>query len=75
MSQIQEIDEIQEEKSKIVQKEKSNTVQGEEKQSILSYASCRLCPREGKVNRLEGERGFCHARSIMHIARAAPHFW
>ena len=91
MSQIQEIDEIQEEKSKIVQeekpkivqgeqfnivqKEKSNMAQGEEKQSILSYVFCRLCPRECKVNRLKGERGFCHAGSIMHIGRAAPHFW
>ena len=85
MSQIQEIQEIdeiqevkskmvQEEKPKIVQKEKSNVVQGEEKQSILSYASCRLCPRECKVNRLKGERGFCHAGSIMHTGRAAPHF-
>ena len=107
MSQIQEIDEIQEEKSNIIQKEKSqivreekpniiqeektkiareektnivqeeksNTVQFGEKQSILSYASCRLCPRECKVNRFKGERGFCHAGSIMHIGRAAPHFW
>ena len=107
MSQIQEIDEIQEEKSNIIQEEKSkiaqeeksniiqeekskiareekpnivreeksNTTQFGEKQSILSYASCRLCPRECKVNRFKGERGFCHAGSIMHIGRAAPHFW
>ena len=90
MSHIQEIDEIQEEKSNIiqeekskiareekpniVQEEKSNTVQGGRKQSILSYASCRLCPRECKVNRFKGERGFCHAGSVMHIGRAAPHF-
>ena len=56
MSQIQETDEIQEEKSQIVREEKSNTAQFGEKQSILSYASCRLCPRECKVNRFKGER-------------------
>ena len=70
----QEKQEIQEEKAHIAERGVSIVYEGEP-QGILSYASCRLCPRECKVNRLKGGRGFCHAGSTMHIGRAAPHFW
>ena len=71
---IQNIQNIQEEKANIAEEGVSIGYAGEQ-QGILSYASCRLCPRECRVNRLKGERGFCHAGSTMHIGRAAPHFW
>lgn len=37
---------------------------------------CNLCPRKCKVNRHEGERGFCGADGkTIKISRAALHFW
>lgn len=36
---------------------------------------CQLCPRTCGVNRLEGQLGFCKADSMVHIARAALHYW
>lgn len=35
---------------------------------------CKLCPRQCKVNRMDGERGFCGADSNLEIASYAPHF-
>lgn len=35
---------------------------------------CRLCPRECKVNRLDGERGYCGGGPVSRIAGALPHF-
>jgi len=36
--------------------------------------SCRLCPRECRVNRLEGERGTCNATSTLRVASYHAHF-
>jgi len=36
--------------------------------------SCTLCPRECRVNRLEGETGFCGLGAGAVLARALPHF-
>jgi putative pyruvate formate lyase activating enzyme len=36
--------------------------------------SCRLCPRECGVNRLQGEEGFCQATSQLEISAYHPHF-
>ena len=36
--------------------------------------SCTLCPRECRVNRLEGETGFCGLGTGAVLARALPHF-
>jgi putative pyruvate formate lyase activating enzyme len=36
--------------------------------------SCRLCPRQCKVNRLAGEEGFCQATSELVVASYHPHF-
>ena len=41
----------------------------------LSYRFCMLCGRECRVNRESGQRGFCKAGTVMHIGRAAAHFW
>ncbi|MGW8314663.1 MAG: radical SAM protein [Bacteroidales bacterium] len=35
---------------------------------------CRLCPRECRVNRLEGETGFCQASHRLKVASYSPHF-
>ncbi|HNU71498.1 MAG TPA: radical SAM protein [Thermodesulfobacteriota bacterium] len=37
-------------------------------------ASCSLCPRTCKVNRLEGTRGVCGAGRSLVVASAFPHF-
>jgi len=36
--------------------------------------SCQLCPRMCGVNKLKGERGFCHANSQLEISAFHPHF-
>jgi putative pyruvate formate lyase activating enzyme len=36
--------------------------------------SCTVCPRDCKVNRLEGERGFCRAGYLPKVSSASPHF-
>ena len=35
---------------------------------------CRLCPRECRTNRLEGEVGYCKADSGLIVSSAFPHF-
>lgn len=35
---------------------------------------CRLCPRECRINRLNGEIGYCGAGSELMISSAFPHF-
>jgi len=45
---------------------------GEELWNIMK--SCRLCPRECDVNRLQGNEGFCQASSQLEIASFHPHF-
>lgn len=37
-------------------------------------ASCTLCPRQCRVNRLAGERGFCRIGARARIASYGPHF-
>ncbi len=36
---------------------------------------CTLCPRNCKVNRNKGEKGFCGAGNKLKVGRCAPHFW
>lgn len=42
--------------------------------SIL-YKACELCERRCKVDRTEGEIGYCRSLSVPKITRAALHFW
>lgn len=37
-------------------------------------SSCSLCPRNCRVNRLTGEKGFCGQGTTVKVARALPHF-
>lgn len=41
-------------------------------QEILK--SCRLCPRECKVNRLAGEKGYCRTGAQALVSSYSPHF-
>lgn len=45
---------------------------GKELWNIMS--SCRLCPRQCGVNRLEGDRGFCRASSQLEVSAYYPHY-
>jgi putative pyruvate formate lyase activating enzyme len=36
--------------------------------------SCRLCPRECKVNRTQGEKGYCKSGKELVISSIGPHF-
>ena len=42
-------------------------------QNVLE--SCTLCPRNCGVNRLEGQKGYCHETASLSVARAALHMW
>jgi len=37
-------------------------------------AECRMCPRQCKVNRLEGKKGVCETGSQAEVASYSPHF-
>jgi putative pyruvate formate lyase activating enzyme len=44
-------------------------------QSLKQFLKeCRLCPRECRVNRLNGEVGYCKAPSELVVSSAFPHF-
>ena len=43
--------------------------------NILNYSSCELCARRCRVNRTDGQIGFCKSADIPKITRAALHFW
>ena len=38
------------------------------------YQECRLCPRECRVDRIAGEKGFCQASSTLKVASFNAHF-
>jgi putative pyruvate formate lyase activating enzyme len=42
---------------------------------LESLKSCRLCPRNCGVNRLEGNLGFCRAGKDVRIAKVSLHDW
>ena len=43
--------------------------------SLQPFNICKLCPRECKVNREEGQTGVCGVSAKLKVARAALHFW
>ena len=45
---------------------------GEELYEMLS--DCRLCPRECRVNKMDGEKGVCQATLKLEVASYHPHF-
>lgn len=41
----------------------------------ISITSCNLCPRECRVDRTNGQKGFCLEDDVIYVARAALHMW
>jgi len=41
---------------------------------LRALACCELCPRRCRVNRLQGERGFCRTGRHAVVASCGPHF-
>jgi putative pyruvate formate lyase activating enzyme len=44
------------------------------KDAVSSLASCEICPRHCRVNRLKDERGFCKIGRHARVYSYAPHF-
>lgn len=44
------------------------------KKAYKILEECRLCPRECKVNRIRGERGFCKSGALPIVSSFGPHF-
>jgi putative pyruvate formate lyase activating enzyme len=42
---------------------------------IKEFDSCTICPRNCRVNRNNGDLGFCQARDKLVVARASLHYW
>ncbi|WP_045223210.1 radical SAM protein [Desulfonatronum thioautotrophicum] len=42
--------------------------------ALESLRSCTICPRQCRVNRLEGELGFCRIGRLAKVASFSPHF-
>lgn len=43
--------------------------------TVESIKNCILCPRECRINREDGKRGYCGMDSRIYAARAALHMW
>lgn len=44
------------------------------KKAYKILEECKLCPRECKVNRIKGEKGFCKSVALPTISSFGPHF-
>ncbi len=53
---------------------RSGELEARVKRLIESLASCELCPRRCRVNRLEEERGFCRTGRQSVLSSFGPHF-
>ena len=42
---------------------------------MLSYSSCRLCPRQCGIDRTAGQVGYCRMPAQLSAARAMAHHW
>ena len=46
----------------------------DEAEAVKDLSDCRLCPRDCRVNRLKGEKGFCGEGGTIRAARAALYY-
>ncbi len=44
------------------------------KAALAHLDCCRLCPRQCRVNRNNGEKGFCNAANYAEVSSFSPHF-
>ena len=42
---------------------------------LKKYIKCQICPRNCRVNRSQGQRGYCGQPEEIYLARAALHMW
>jgi putative pyruvate formate lyase activating enzyme len=54
--------------------EREGRLQKKVEEAYAIFEQCRLCPRECRVNRLKGEKGFCGAPAKPMVFSAHPHF-
>ncbi len=61
----------------MIQKNKTieNIIEEKEKGADFAGQSCGICPRNCKICRNSGEKGYCREDSRIYVARAALHFW
>ena len=41
----------------------------------MDYQTCKLCPRQGNVDRTAGETGFCGCPDVAMVAKTMLHLW
>ena len=51
-----------------------NSPDPDEVRALEVLSDCRLCPRDCRVNRVKGERGFCGEAGMIRAARAALYY-
>jgi putative pyruvate formate lyase activating enzyme len=57
-----------------IQSHKNGTLEAKAAQAKKMMESCRLCPRYCRVNRIQGEQGFCRTGSEIRVSGISPHF-
>jgi len=53
---------------------REGVLQERARQAVERLRECRLCPRECRVNRLEGEQGVCKTRRKATVSSFGPHY-
>lgn len=53
---------------------KNGTLSARVKELFSLYENCRLCPRDCRVNRIEGQTGKCQGTSRVKVSSAQAHF-
>lgn len=53
---------------------KQGELEGRIKKAYQILEECSLCPRQCRVNRLEGEKGFCQGGRLPMVSSFGPHF-
>jgi len=59
---------------KYIKSAKSGKLNEKKKEAFKKLAKCTLCPRNCKVNRLEGETGICKTGVKAWVSSYSPHF-
>lgn len=54
---------------------RSGSMTGKEQSMSEKMSACDLCPRECRVDRNTGKKGFCGMDAEIYLARAALHMW
>lgn len=63
-----------EELPSFIELHRNGTLEERSKQLYSIYENCHLCPRDCRVNRIQGQTGRCRATARVKVSSAAPHF-